>query len=130
MPEKHWLGQLSNFYDNPSSQLQLIGITGTNGKTSIAKLLFDLFNLKQSNAGLISTVAIQYSDREFKATHTTPDPLTINKHLSDMVEQGVEYCFMEVSSHGIHQKRVIGLQFQRRYFFQSYSRPFGLSQHL
>ena len=58
-----------------------------NRKKSIAKLLFDLFNLKQLNAGLISTVAIQYSDREFKATHTTPDPLTINRHLSDMVEQ-------------------------------------------
>ena len=105
-----------NFYDNPSSQLQLIGITGTNGKTSIAKLLFDLFNLKQSNAGLISTVAIQYSDREFKATHTTPDPLTINRHLSDMVEQGVKYCFMEVSSHGIAQKRVSGLQFKGAIF--------------
>ncbi|MGB0395669.1 MAG: UDP-N-acetylmuramoyl-L-alanyl-D-glutamate--2,6-diaminopimelate ligase [Flavobacteriaceae bacterium] len=105
-----------NFYDNPSYQLQLIGITGTNGKTSIAKLLFDLFNLKQSNAGLISTVAIQYSDREFKATHTTPDPLTINRHLSDMVEQGVKYCFMEVSSHGIAQKRVTGLQFKGAIF--------------
>ena len=97
-----WLA--ANFYDNPSSQLKLIGITGTNGKTSIAKLLFDLFKNKKLNAGLISTVAIQYSDREFKATHTTPDPLTINKHLSDMVEQGVEFCFMEVSSHGIDQK--------------------------
>lgn len=109
-----WLA--ANFYDNPSSQLQLIGITGTNGKTSIAKLLFDLFKNKKLNAGLISTVAIQYSDRELKATHTTPDPLTINKHLSDMVEQGVEYCFMEVSSHGIDQKRVTGLQFQGAIF--------------
>ena len=118
-----------NFYDNPSSQLQLIGITGTNGKTSIAKLLFDLFNLKQSNAGLISTVAIQYSDREFKATHTTPDPLTINRHLSDMVEQGVEYCFMEVSSHGIAQKEFRACNL-KALFFQSYPRSFGLSQHL
>ena len=109
-----WLA--ANFYDNPSSQLQLIGITGTNGKTSIAKLLFDLFKNKKLNAGLISTVAIQYSNREFKATHTTPDPLTINRHLSDMVEQGVEYCFMEVSSHGIDQKRVTGLQFQGAVF--------------
>ena len=105
-----WLA--ANFYDNPSSQLQLIGITGTNGKTSIAKLLFDLFKNKKLNAGLISTVAIQYSNREFKATHTTPDPLTINRHLSDMVEQGVEYCFMEVSSHAIDQKRTLGLKFK------------------
>jgi UDP-N-acetylmuramoyl-L-alanyl-D-glutamate--2,6-diaminopimelate ligase len=101
----------ANFYDNPSKELQLIGITGTNGKTSIATLLFDLFNLKQSTAGLISTVAIQYRERQFTATHTTPDPLTINKHLRDMVDLGVQYCFMEVSSHGIDQKRVTGLEF-------------------
>ena len=106
----------SNFYDNPSNQLQLIGITGTNGKTSTATLLFDLFNLLQSSAGLISTVAIQYGDRQFTATHTTPNPLTINKHLSAMVTQGVEYCFMEVSSHGIHQKRVTGLEFKGAIF--------------
>ena len=106
----------SNFYDNPSNQLQLIGITGTNGKTSIATLLFDLFNLLQSSAGLISTVAIQYSDHQFTATHTTPDPLTINKHLSAMVTQGIEYCFMEVSSHGIHQKRITGLEFKGAIF--------------
>ena len=106
----------SNFYDNPSNQLQLIGITGTNGKTSIATLLFDLFNLLKSSAGLISTVAIQYGDHQFTATHTTPDPLTINKHLSAMVTQGIEYCFMEVSSHGIHQKRIIGLEFKGAIF--------------
>tara|TARA_B100001057_G_scaffold498582_1_gene606105 strand:- start:2582 stop:4042 length:1461 start_codon:yes stop_codon:yes gene_type:complete len=106
----------SNFYDNPSNQLQLIGITGTNGKTSTATLLFDLFNLLQSSAGLISTVAIQYGDRQFTATHTTPNPLTINKHLSAMVTQGVEYCFMEVSSHGIHQKRATGLEFKGAIF--------------
>lgn len=106
----------SNFYDNPSNQLQLIGITGTNGKTSIATLLFDLFNLLQSSAGLISTVAIQYGDHQFTATHTTPDPLTINKHLSAMVTQGIEYCFMEVSSHGIHQKRITGLEFKGAIF--------------
>ena len=106
----------SNFYDNPSNQLQLIGITGTNGKTSIARLLFDLFNLLQSSAGLISTVAIQYGDHQFTATHTTPNPLTINKHLSAMVTQGVECCFMEVSSHGIHQKRVTGLEFKGAIF--------------
>ncbi len=106
----------SNFYDNPSNQLQLIGITGTNGKTSIATLLFDLFNLLKSNTGLISTVAIQYGDHQFTATHTTPDPLTINKHLSAMVTQGIVYCFMEVSSHGIHQKRITGLEFKGAIF--------------
>jgi len=101
----------ANFYDNPSKELQLIGITGTNGKTSITTLLFELYNLKQSRAGLISTVAIQYGERQFSTTHTTPDALTINKHLRDMVDQGVQYCFMEVSSHGIDQKRVTGLEF-------------------
>lgn len=106
----------ANLYDNPSKELQLIGITGTNGKTSIATLLFDLFNLKQSTAGLISTVAIQYRERQFTATHTTPDPLTINKHLRDMVDLGVQYCFMEVSSHGIDQKRVTGLEFKGAIF--------------
>ena len=105
-----------NFYDNPSRQLRLIGITGTNGKTSIAKLLFDLFNLQQSSAGLISTVAIQYGNDQFTATHTTPDPLTINRHLSAMVAQGIEYCFIEVSSHGIHQKRITGLEFKGAIF--------------
>lgn len=101
----------ANFYDNPSKELQLIGITGTNGKTSITTLLFELYNLKQSSAGLISTLAIQYRERQFSTTHTTPDALTINKHLRDMVDQGVQYCFMEVSSHGIDQKRVTGLEF-------------------
>ena len=106
----------ANFYDNPSKDIQLIGITGTNGKTSIATLLYDLFNLNQPTAGLISTVAIQYRDRQFTATHTTPDPLTINKHLRDMVDLGVQFCFMEVSSHGIDQKRVTGLEFKGAIF--------------
>jgi len=105
-----------NFYDNPSKELQLIGITGTNGKTSITTLLFDLYNLKESCAGLISTVAIQYRERQFTATHTTPDALTINKHLREMVDLGVQYCFMEVSSHGIDQKRVTGLEFKGAIF--------------
>ena len=106
----------ANFYDNPSKDIQLIGITGTNGKTSIATLLYELFNLNQPTAGLISTVAIQYRDRQFTATHTTPDPLTINKHLRDMVDLGVQFCFMEVSSHGIDQKRVTGLEFKGAIF--------------
>lgn len=102
----------ANFYDNPSHELQLIGVTGTNGKTSIATLLFDLFNIDESKAGLISTVAIKYDNKEFAATHTTPEPLTINEHLRAMVDRGVEYCFMEVSSHGIDQKRITGLEFK------------------
>ncbi|MEK9603120.1 MAG: UDP-N-acetylmuramoyl-L-alanyl-D-glutamate--2,6-diaminopimelate ligase [Flavobacteriaceae bacterium] len=106
----------ANFYDNPSHELQLIGITGTNGKTSIATLLFDLFNMDQSNAGLISTLAIQYGQNKTPATHTTPDPLTINYHLRAMVDQGLQYCFMEVSSHGIHQKRISGLTFKGAVF--------------
>ena len=106
----------SNFYDNPSDQIQLIGITGTNGKTSIATLLFDFFNLKTTTAGLISTVAIQYGDKQFNSTHTTPDPLSVNKYLRAMVDMGIKYCFMEVSSHGIHQKRITGLQFKAGVF--------------
>ncbi len=106
----------SNFYDNPSNQLKLIGITGTNGKTSITTLLFELLNIQQFSAGLISTVAIQYSDNQFTATHTTPDSMTINKHLRAMVARGIEYCFMEVSSHGIHQKRITGLEFKGAIF--------------
>ena len=102
----------SNFYDNPSDQIELIGITGTNGKTSIAKLLFDFFNLKPSTAGLISTLAIEFSNQRFNTNHTTPDPLTLNKYLRAMVDLDIEYCFIEVSSHGIHQKRITGLQFK------------------
>ena len=106
----------SNFYDNPSSQLKLIGITGTNGKTSVATLLFDFFNINKTGAGLISTVAIQYGANQFSATHTTPDPLTINKHLRAMVCEGIENCFMEVSSHGLDQKRITGLEFKGAIF--------------
>jgi UDP-N-acetylmuramoyl-L-alanyl-D-glutamate--2,6-diaminopimelate ligase len=106
----------ANFYDNPSSQLELIGVTGTNGKTSIATLLFDLFTLDSTSAGLISTMTIQYGENRITATHTTPDPLTINKHLREMVDHGVEYCFMEVSSHGIDQKRITGLVFKGAVF--------------
>jgi len=100
-----------NFYDNPSQHLQLIGVTGTNGKTTIATLLFDQFRNAGYKAGLLSTVKILVADKEFKATHTTPDSLTINYYLRLMVDSGVTYCFMEVSSHGIHQKRTEGLKF-------------------
>jgi UDP-N-acetylmuramoyl-L-alanyl-D-glutamate--2,6-diaminopimelate ligase len=101
----------SNYYDNPSKKIKLIGVTGTNGKTTITTLLYDLFINLGRRVGLLSTVKIMVNKREFKATHTTPDSLTINKYLSKMVEEGVEYCFMEVSSHGIHQNRTLGLDF-------------------
>ena len=101
----------TNFYDNPSSKLKLIGITGTNGKTTIASLLYQLFKNAGYKVGLLSTVRIMVDAIEYKATHTTPDSLTINYYLNEMIENGVEYCFMEVSSHGIHQKRTEGLQF-------------------
>lgn len=102
----------SNFYDNPSSKLKLIGITGTNGKTSVASLLYTLFLNAGYKAGLLSTVKILVDTNQYEATHTTPNSIIINKYLSDMVSVGVEYCFMEVSSHGIHQKRTEGLQFE------------------
>lgn len=101
----------ANYYNNPSKKLQLVGVTGTNGKTTIASLLCQLFKKAGYKVGLLSTVKIMVDDNEHKATHTTPDSLAINKYLSMMVEEGCEYCFMEVSSHGIHQKRTEGLEF-------------------
>ncbi|PJJ09413.1 UDP-N-acetylmuramoylalanyl-D-glutamate--2,6-diaminopimelate ligase [Flavobacterium sp. 1] len=102
----------ANFYDNPSRKLELIGITGTNGKTTIASLLYQLFKKAGFKVGLLSTVKILVDDAEHKATHTTPDSITINYFLNEMIEAGVEYCFMEVSSHGIHQKRTEALHFR------------------
>jgi len=101
----------SNFYGVPSDNLKLIGVTGTNGKTTVASLLYSLFKKAGYKVGLLSTVKILVDDKEFGATHTTPDSLTINRYLSEMSDEGVEYCFMEVSSHGIHQKRTEGLNF-------------------
>jgi UDP-N-acetylmuramoyl-L-alanyl-D-glutamate--2,6-diaminopimelate ligase len=101
----------ANYYGNPSQNLKLVGITGTNGKTTIASLLFQLFKKAGYKVGLLSTVKIMVDDIEYKATHTTPDSLTINHYLAEMNAVGVEYCFMEVSSHGIHQKRTEGLHF-------------------
>jgi len=101
----------SNYYGNPSANLKLVGITGTNGKTTIATLLYQLFTKAGFKTGLLSTVKVLVAEHEYPATHTTPDSLTINKYLAEMNEAGVEYCFMEVSSHGIHQKRSEGLQF-------------------
>ena len=101
----------ANYFDNPSKKLKLIGITGTNGKTTIASLLFQLFQKAGYKTGLLSTVKIVVDTNEYKATHTTPDSIVINHYLNEMVNAGVEYCFMEVSSHGIHQKRTEGLHF-------------------
>jgi len=101
----------SNFYDNPSSKLKLIGVTGTNGKTTVASLLYQLFKKSGYKTGLLSTVQILVDTTVFNATHTTPDSVTINYYLHQMVLLGVDYCFMEISSHGIHQKRTEGLEF-------------------
>ncbi len=101
----------TNFYDNPSSKLKLVGITGTNGKTTIASLSYQLFKKAGYKVGLLSTVKIMVDDTEYKATHTTPDSITINHYLNEMVAAGCTYCFMEVSSHGVHQKRTEGLEF-------------------
>jgi UDP-N-acetylmuramoyl-L-alanyl-D-glutamate--2,6-diaminopimelate ligase len=101
----------ANYFENPSQKLKLIGITGTNGKTTIASLLFQLFQKAGYKTGLLSTVKIVVDTNEYKATHTTPDSISINYYLNEMVNAGVDYCFMEVSSHGIHQKRTEGLHF-------------------
>ena len=101
----------SNYFGKPSSRLRLIGITGTNGKTTVATLLYELFRKAGYATGLISTVKVMINDTEFEATHTTPDSLTLNSYLNKMLVEGVEYCFMEVSSHGIHQKRTEALTF-------------------
>ncbi|GIZ08947.1 UDP-N-acetylmuramoyl-L-alanyl-D-glutamate--2,6-diaminopimelate ligase [Flavobacterium sp. UMI-01] len=101
----------ANYFENPSKDLKLVGITGTNGKTTIASLLFQLFQKAGYKVGLISTVKIMVDALEYKATHTTPDSITINHYLDEMRAAGVQYCFMEVSSHGIHQKRTEALHF-------------------
>ncbi|MEM0519178.1 MULTISPECIES: UDP-N-acetylmuramoyl-L-alanyl-D-glutamate--2,6-diaminopimelate ligase [Aequorivita] len=101
----------ANYFGNPSEELKLVGITGTNGKTTISSLLYQLFKKAGTEVGLLSTVKILVGDTEYKTTHTTPDSLTINSYLRKMVDAGVEFCFMEVSSHGIHQKRTDALHF-------------------
>lgn len=101
----------SNYYEVPSENLKLIGVTGTNGKTTVASLLYQLFKKAGYKVGLLSTVKILVNNKEYPATHTTPDSLSINKYLDEMNVEGVEYCFMEVSSHGIHQNRTDGLKF-------------------
>lgn len=101
----------SEWFGNPSEQLSLVGITGTNGKTTIATLLHHMFREVGINAGLLSTVANFVNDTSYPTTHTTLDPISLNSLLREMVDAGCEYAFMEVSSHAIHQKRVHGLKF-------------------
>jgi UDP-N-acetylmuramoyl-L-alanyl-D-glutamate--2,6-diaminopimelate ligase len=101
----------SNFYDNPSKNLKLVGVTGTNGKTTVTTLLYNLFKKAGFKVGLISTIKVMVDEKEYPTTHTTPDVMTTNSYLSKMNAAGVEFCFMEVSSHGIHQKRSEGLHF-------------------
>jgi UDP-N-acetylmuramoyl-L-alanyl-D-glutamate--2,6-diaminopimelate ligase len=101
----------ANFYGNPSAQLKLVGVTGTNGKTTIATLLYQLFRDLGYKAGLLSTVENQINGQVIPSTHTTPDPIELNRLLEEMVTQGCDYCFMEVSSHAVAQHRVDNLSF-------------------
>ncbi|MBF8148542.1 UDP-N-acetylmuramoyl-L-alanyl-D-glutamate--2,6-diaminopimelate ligase [Winogradskyella sp. F6397] len=102
----------ANFYGHPSENLKLVGVTGTNGKTTVSSLLYQLFKKAGYKVGLLSTVKVMVDNTTYKATHTTPDSLTINRYLQLMNDEGVEFCFMEVSSHGIHQSRTEGLKFE------------------
>lgn len=104
------------FYDHPSRELRLVGVTGTNGKTTVATLLCDLFGALGYRAGLISTVVYRVGNRETESTHTTPDAVRLNAMLREMVDAGCEYCFMEVSSHSIVQERIRGLKFEGAVF--------------
>ncbi|QLG44398.1 UDP-N-acetylmuramoyl-L-alanyl-D-glutamate--2,6-diaminopimelate ligase [Costertonia aggregata] len=106
----------SNYYNTPSKNLKLVGVTGTNGKTTVTSLLYQLFKKAGYKVGLISTIKIMVDDTEYPTNLTTPDALTINSHMALMNDAGVEYCFMEVSSHGIHQKRTEGLVFEGAIF--------------
>jgi UDP-N-acetylmuramoyl-L-alanyl-D-glutamate--2,6-diaminopimelate ligase len=106
----------SNFYDNPSEQLKLVGVTGTNGKTTVVTLLYRLFKAMGYKTGMISTVVNMIGAKEVSATHTTPDPVQMNTLMRDMVDAGCSHCFMEVSSHAIHQRRIAGLQYKGAVF--------------
>lgn len=106
------LGKIASaWYGYPSEKLKLVGVTGTNGKTTTATLLYNMFRKLGYGAGLLSTVCNYVNETEYAATHTTPDPITLNELLSKMVDAGCEYAFMEVSSHAIHQKRINGLKY-------------------
>ncbi len=106
------LGRMAaSFYNHPSKEIKLVGITGTNGKTTCVTLLHKLFSKLGYKTGLLSTVVNKIGDKEIPSTHTTPDPVALNSLLADMVEEGCEYCFMEVSSHAVVQHRISGLKF-------------------
>lgn len=106
----------SNHFDNPSQELKLIGITGTNGKTTCATMLYRLYGALGYRSGLISTVENRIGDKVVGATHTTPDPVKLNSLLREMKDEGCEYAFMEVSSHALHQHRVAGVHFEGAVF--------------
>ena len=109
---KYALGFIcSNYFDNPSSKLKLIGVTGTNGKTTVVTLLHNLFTKLGYHCGLLSTIENKIGETVISSTHTTPDAFQINKLLSKMAEEGCSHCFMEVSSHAIDQNRIAGLDF-------------------
>jgi UDP-N-acetylmuramoyl-L-alanyl-D-glutamate--2,6-diaminopimelate ligase len=101
----------ANFYDNPSEKIKLVGVTGTNGKTTIVSLLTQLFSIMNVKVGMLSTIQNKIIDKIIPSTHTTPDALQINFLLNEMIAQGCEYCFMEVSSHAISQGRISGIHF-------------------
>lgn len=106
------LGKLASaFYQFPSKKLKVVGVTGTNGKTSIATLLYKMFLRLGFKTGLLSTISYRINEKEETASHTTPNALKIQQLLAEMAEQGCEYCFMEVSSHAVHQKRIAGIEF-------------------
>ena len=104
------------YYDNPSHEINLVGVTGTNGKTTVATLLYDLYRKMGYRVGLISTVVYRIDEQEIPSTHTTPDAIRLNAMLREMVARGCEYCFMEVSSHSLVQERVRGLKFRGAMF--------------
>lgn len=101
----------SNFYDNPSEKLKLVGVTGTNGKTSIVTILYKLFSELGNKVGMISTVENMIAGTIIPSTHTTPDAIQLNELLAKMVSESCTYCFMEVSSHAIHQHRIAGVKY-------------------
>jgi len=108
----HALGVIAaNFFDNPSHKIKLIGVTGTNGKTTVVTLLFKLFNSLGHRSGMLSTVVNKIVDKEIPSTHTTPDPIQLNELLVQMIEANCTHCFMEVSSHAVDQERIGGLKF-------------------
>ena len=106
----------SNYFDNPSHKLKLIGITGTNGKTSCTSLMHQMFNLNGLKCGLISTNKIIVGSKEYDTNLTTPDSYDLNYYLNEMIKTDIKYCFMEVSSHSIDQRRISGLKYELAIF--------------